>query len=434
MNVLIIGNGGREHAFAWKIRQSTLCDKLFVAPGNAGTDALAHNVPLNPQDFAAVGDFCIESGIDLVVVGPEAPLVAGIRDYFESDPRLKNILMVGPGKTGAQLEGSKEYSKNFMIRHGIPTAKARVFEPDNLEEAVQYIGTCKPPIVLKADGLAAGKGVIISLSQHEAKNAIREMLIDKKFGDAGSKVLIEEFLEGIELSVFVLTDGTDYLVLPEAKDYKRIGENDTGPNTGGMGAVSPVPFATPDFMDKVKKRVIEPTLNGLQKEGTPFRGFIFIGLMNIGGDPYVIEYNVRMGDPETQAVLPRIKSDFLEALLGCARGELKDYQLEIHPDVAVTTVMVAKGYPGDYPKGDVITGLDHPDHTLVYHAGTKTENNAVVTNGGRVLAVTGLGPSIEAARNHAYRIVSAIRWDGVYFRKDIGEDLMKLSDSKMKTA
>lgn len=425
MNILIIGNGGREHAFAWKISQSSRCDKLFVAPGNAGTAALATNVPIAVDNFEALGKLCIEQAINLVVVGPEAPLVKGIRDYFEQNPDLKNILIVGPGRTGAQLEGSKDFSKQFMLRHGVPTAKAKTFQANQVPNALQYLDTCKPPIVLKADGLAAGKGVIITPDLDEAKATIREMLVDKKFGEASTKVLVEEFLSGIELSVFVLTDGKDYVILPEAKDYKRIGEGDTGPNTGGMGAISPVPFADKVFMQKVEDRIIKPTIAGLQKEGIDYKGFIFIGLMNCNGDPFVIEYNARMGDPETQAVLPRIKNDLVDLLVDAASGNLSGKKIEADAEYAATVVMVSGGYPGDYPKGKTITGLDAANPALVFHAGSKQVNNQVVTDGGRVLAITGRGADIQAAREKAYAGVAKLSWEGVYFRKDIGMDLMK---------
>lgn len=425
MNILIIGNGGREHAFAWKISQSSRCDKLFVAPGNAGTAALATNVPIAVDNFEALGKLCIEQAINLVVVGPEAPLVKGIRDYFEQNPDLKNILIVGPGRTGAQLEGSKDFSKQFMLRHGVPTAKAKTFQANEVPDALQYLDTCKPPIVLKADGLAAGKGVIITPDLDEAKATIREMLVDKKFGEASTKVLVEEFLSGIELSVFVLTDGKDYVILPEAKDYKRIGEGDTGPNTGGMGAISPVPFADKVFMQKVEDRIIKPTIAGLQKEGIDYKGFIFIGLMNCNGDPFVIEYNARMGDPETQAVLPRIKNDLVDLLVDAASGNLSGKKIEADAEYAATVVMVSGGYPGDYPKGKTITGLDAANPALVFHAGSKQVNNQVVTDGGRVLAITGRGADIQAAREKAYAGVAKLSWEGVYFRKDIGMDLMK---------
>lgn len=424
MNVLIIGNGGREHALCWKIRQSPLCQKIFVAPGNAGTSTIAENVPIGMNDFAALGSFCLENEIGLVIVGPEGPLVNGIRDHFEHDPALRNTLMIGPGKFGAQLEGSKDFSKQFMLRHGIPTAKARTFAATELNQAFDYISTCKPPIVLKADGLAAGKGVIISLSQGEAKAVIKEMLVNKKFGEASSRVLIEEFLNGIELSVFVLTDGHDYVILPEAKDYKRIGEGDSGLNTGGMGAVSPVSFATSAFMKKIEETIIKPTIAGLMAEGIDYKGFIFVGIMNVGGEPYVIEYNARMGDPETQAVMPRIKSDFLELLVAAASGTLKGGSIEIDEHHAVTVALVSGGYPGEYTTGKSIGGLESEMDALIFHAGTKKQNNSVLTDGGRVLAITGKGTSLEAARAQVYKTAAQVSWDGLYYRKDIGQDLM----------
>lgn len=426
MNILIIGNGGREHAFAWKIKQSAKCGQLFVAPGNAGTSAIAINLPVKVDDFEGLAKCCIEHSIGLVVVGPEGPLVKGIRDYFEQDPRLKDIPMVGPGKAGAQLEGSKDFSKQFMLRNGVPTARAMAFNAEEIGNALDYVSTCKPPIVLKADGLAAGKGVIISISQREAREELRDMLVNRKFGEASSKVLVEEFLNGIELSVFVLTDGNHYVMLPEAKDYKRIGEGDTGLNTGGMGAVSPVVFADSAFMQKVEDRVVKPTIDGLKREGIPFKGFVFIGLMNVGGEPYVIEYNVRMGDPETQAVLPRIKSDFLDLLLAAATGNLDNVILEVGDHHAATVVMVSGGYPNDFQKGLEIDGLDENHDSLIFHAGSTARDSRVITDGGRVLAVTGLDGSLGGALKKAYAAAENIRWKGVYFRRDIGKDLMKL--------
>jgi phosphoribosylamine--glycine ligase len=428
MNILIIGNGGREHAFAWKIRQSKHCSKLYVAPGNAGTSIIAENVPIAVDDFVALGELCKKNQIGLIVVGPEVPLVKGIRDFFEKDPALKKILMVGPGQAGAQLEGSKDFSKQFMLRHGVPTAKAKTFQAAELDAALHYIDSCKPPIVLKADGLAAGKGVIITEDMDEAKSAMREMLLDKKFGEASTKVLVEEFLKGIELSVFVLTDGEGYVILPEAKDYKRIGDNDTGPNTGGMGAVSPVSFADEAFMKKVEDSVIKPTIAGLRKDNIPYKGFIFIGLMNVGGEPFVIEYNARMGDPETQVVLPRIKSDFVELLLSAANSQLKNNALEIATQTAVTISMVSGGYPGDYEKGKEIKGLQKTAEALFFHAGTKTKGDSVLTDGGRVIAATGMGHDLPSAREKAYAAASLLCWEGLYFRKDIGLDLLALND------
>jgi len=424
MNILVIGNGGREHALCWKIRQSPLCEKIFAAPGNAGTSLVAENVAISINDFQALGKFCLNNKVTLVVVGPEGPLVNGIRDFFEQDATLNTILMVGPGKLGAQLEGSKDFSKQFMLRHNVPTAKARAFEASNLDQAFDYISTCKPPIVLKADGLAAGKGVIISLSQGEAKAVIKEMLIYKKFGEASSKVLIEEFLNGIELSVFILTDGKHYVILPEAKDYKRIGEGDLGLNTGGMGAVSPVSFATKSFMKKIEDRVVKPTIAGLAHEGIDYKGFIFVGIMNVGGEPFVIEYNARMGDPETQAVMPRIKGDFVELLVASATGDLKDKTIEIDEHHAVTVALVSGGYPGEYKTGKSIQGLERNDNALIFHAGTKKQNENVVTDGGRVLAITGKGTSLAEARDQVYQTAAQLHWEGLYYRKDIGQDLL----------
>ncbi len=424
MNILVIGNGGREHAMAWKIQQSVHCDKLYVAPGNAGTGLVAKNIDLAIDDFEGLGKFCVANSIGLVLVGPEGPLVLGIRDFFEKSPILKDILMVGPGRNGAQLEGSKDFSKQFMLRNGIPTAKARTFSAGDLNQAFDYISTCKPPIVLKADGLAAGKGVIISLSQAEAKAVIKDMLVNKKFGQASAKVLIEEFLNGIELSVFVLTDGKDYVILPEAKDYKRINDGDLGPNTGGMGAVSPVVFADTAFMKKIEDLVIKPTIAGLSKEKIEYKGFVFIGIMKVGGIPYVIEYNARMGDPETQAVMPRIKSDFVELLVAAAKGELANTKIEIEDHHTVTIALVSGGYPGDYEKGKTISGLNENSKALVFHAGTRKKNDFVVTDGGRVLAISGTGKSLAEARDQAYHAAEEINWEGLHFRKDIGKDLM----------
>jgi phosphoribosylamine---glycine ligase len=430
MNILLIGNGGREHALAWKIRQSPLCGNLFIAPGNAGTATVGKNVAIAVDDFKGIARLCQSEKIELVVIGPEVPLVKGLRDYLENEAKL-NLMIVGPGKVGAQLEGSKDFSKQFMQRHKVPTAKARTFTTAELQESLQYVSKISPPIVLKADGLAAGKGVVIAQSVSEAQTVLREMLEDKKFGEASAKVLIEEFLDGIELSVFVLTDGKDYVLLPEAKDYKRIGDNDTGPNTGGMGAVSPVPFADTLFMKKIEDRIIKPTINGLAQENISYKGFIFFGLIKVKGEPLVIEYNARMGDPETQSVMVRLQSDLVELLSATAKGELQGKKVSISPDHAVTVCLVSGGYPGDYVKGKLIKGIDtekvtmNNEHAQVFHAGTQSANGQLLTDGGRVLAVTGTGAHLESARQAAYNTVSQLHWDGVYFRKDIGVDLLK---------
>jgi phosphoribosylamine---glycine ligase len=425
MNILILGSGGREHAFAWKLRQSPLCSQLFVAPGNAGTAQLAQNLPLNPEDFEAVKEAVLQHRIELVVVGPEAPLVGGIRDFFEGDSALNGIALIGPGRLGAQLEGSKDFSKAFMLRHRIPTAAARTFTKEYLSEGLAYLKDEPMPIVLKADGLAAGKGVIICQTEEEARQAMEQMLVEDKFGTAGAKVLVEQFLDGIELSVFVLTDGKDYLILPEAKDYKRIGEGDSGPNTGGMGAVSPVSIADKTFMDKVEEQVVKRTIAGLQQDGIPFQGFLFIGLMKVNGEPFVIEYNVRMGDPETQAVLPRMGNDLAEVFMATAQGRLSAIQMQTLPGATATVVMAAGGYPDAYDKGHAITGLTPPvEGAYVFHAGTLAQGNQVVSNGGRVLAVTGQGPTLQAALEKAYAQVEQIRWEKSYYRRDIGQDVL----------
>ncbi len=429
MNILVLGSGGREHALSWKIAQSESCENLYIAPGNAGTSQVGENVDIKVNDFDAIGAFVRENQISLVVVGPEDPLVKGIRDYFEADASLKDVLMVGPGAAGAQLEGSKDFSKQFMNKHNIPTARSRTFTADNLEEGLNYVSSHPTPVVLKADGLAAGKGVIISETNEHARKTLKEMLVDAKFGDASSRVVVEQFLEGIELSVFVLTDGENYKILPEAKDYKRIGEQDTGLNTGGMGAVSPVPFADADFLGKVEDRVIKPTINGLKAEGIDYKGFIFIGLMNMGGDPYVIEYNVRMGDPETQVVMPRIQSDVLELFIATGNGTLDQVDYELDEQAATTVVMVAGGYPGSYAKGATISGIDSVDEAMVFHAGTKnSEEGTVVTNGGRILAITGKGYSVAKALENSYNGIGKISWQDEYHRKDIGQDILRLLD------
>lgn len=428
MNILLIGNGGREHALAWKIRQSKLTTNLYITPGNAGTALVGQNLTLRPDDFEGLGKACLEKQIDLVVVGPELPLVLGIRDFFQTTKGLEHILLVGPGKLGAQLEGSKDFSKQFMVRHGIPTAKAHTFSEAELAKGLMYLDTCALPIVLKADGLASGKGVIICETLHEAKSALQDMLGNQRFGAASARVLVEEFLSGIELSVFVLTDGDDYVLLPEAKDYKRIGEQDKGPNTGGMGAVSPVPFADAAFMEKVKTRIIQPTLFGLKQENIPYRGFIFFGLINVAGEPYVIEYNARMGDPETEAVIPRIDSDLVELLIAAANGTLRNKSITLSSDYTVTVMIVSGGYPGEYSKGMMISGCE-PSDSLVFHAGTKTSGNQIITDGGRVIAVTGKGTTLEQARANSYQAIGPISFDQAYFRKDIGVDLLQLEKS-----
>jgi len=426
MNILVLGSGGREHTLAWKIAQSENCSRLFVAPGNAGTTQVAENVNIPVNDFAAIGKFVIEQTIELVIVGPEDPLVNGLRDYFESDSGLREVAFVGPGKAGARLEGSKDFSKSFMNKHNIPTAKAKSFTAEQIDDSLRYIESCNLPIVLKADGLAAGKGVLICNNYEEAKDGMKSMLLDKRFGEAGNTVLVEEFLDGIELSIFVLTDGEDYVVLPEAKDYKRIGDGDQGPNTGGMGAVSPVNFADSDFLNKVDEQIIKPTVKGLKEDSIDYKGFIFIGLMNVDGNPFVIEYNVRMGDPETQAVIPRIENDFVDLLLKSAKGGLKNYPLSISKDYTTTVVAVSEGYPGSYEKEKPISGLADVVDQLVFHAGTKPSGHEVLTNGGRVLAITGRGSTLESAVNNSYTAIEHIKWDGIFYRKDIGKDILAL--------
>ncbi|UZD22495.1 phosphoribosylamine--glycine ligase [Algoriphagus halophytocola] len=427
MNILLLGSGGREHAFAWKIVQSDDCSHLYVAPGNAGTASIATNVPLGITDFEGIHDFILEKSIDLVVVGPEEPLVKGLVDYLHNQPKTAQTPIVGPSQLGATLEGSKDFSKRFMQRNHVPTAAYETFTADQLEAGLAYLETQKLPIVLKADGLAAGKGVLICLTLEEAKASLKEMLEDQKFGEASSKVVIEEFLTGIELSVFVATDGKSYKILPEAKDYKRIGEGDTGLNTGGMGAISPVVFADEAFMKKVEEKVVKPTIDGLAKEKIAYKGFLFIGLMNTDGEPYVIEYNVRMGDPETEAVLPRIESDFVTLLKGIATGTLDSYQLQISPNYATTVVMVSGGYPGSYQKGYTITLPESVSGAEIFHAGTAlNENGELVNQGGRVLAITGMGENIDEALSNAFATVKGISWDQSYFRKDIGTDILKL--------
>lgn len=424
MNILILGSGGRESAFAWKLSQSAKCKKLFIAPGNAGTGQYGTNVNLSVNDFTGIKQLVLSEQIEMVLVGPEEPLVKGIHDFFLADEQIKSIPVIGPQQHGAQLEGSKDFSKQFMSRHNIPAAKSETFTQETLNEGLAYLETIGLPIVLKADGLAAGKGVLICATLEEARQELREMLTEAKFGAASSKVVIEQFLSGIELSVFVLTDGNHYKVLPSAKDYKRIGEGDTGLNTGGMGSVSPVPFADAAFLDKVEQRIIIPTIEGLKSENIPYKGFIFIGLMNCGGDPYMIEYNCRMGDPETESVLPRIESDLVDLLQGVAEGNLNKRELIITDKIAATVVMVAGGYPGEYLKHKVITGLENVRGSHVFHAGTSLDGDNITTTGGRVLAITSLQDNMFDALQQATADASRIYYDGMYFRKDIGFDLL----------
>jgi phosphoribosylamine---glycine ligase len=425
MNVLLLGSGGREHALAWKMAQSPKLTKLFIAPGNAGTALCGTNAAIGVNDFESIRSFVLANEISLVVVGPEDPLVRGIRDFFLADAQLKNIPVIGPGKIGAQLEGSKDFSKQFMIRNGIPTAAYQTFTKETLNDGLAFLETLRPPYVLKADGLAAGKGVVIPHTLAEAQAELTAMLADAKFGDASSKVVIEEFLQGIELSVFVLTDGQTYKMLPAAKDYKRIGENDEGLNTGGMGAVSPVPFADADFLEKVENRIVKPTVSGLRSEGIDYAGFIFIGLMNDNGDPKVIEYNCRMGDPETEVVIPRIQSDLLAVFEAVGKKQLAQTEFVIDPRTVTTVMMVSGGYPGDYEKGKTISGLDQVKDAIAFHAGTSEKDGRITTNGGRVLAFTGFGNSIEEALQHSYKAAAAVSFEGCYYRRDIGQDLLR---------
>ena len=423
MTILILGSGGREHAFAWKMAQSSLCSKLFVAPGNAGTAAIATNIEVETTDFEALKTFSIQEGVEMIVVGPEDPLVKGIYDFFSNDPQLKHIAVIGPSKKGSQLEGSKEFAKEFMINHQIPTAAFQSFTIETVEAGCLFLETLKPPFVLKADGLAAGKGVLIVQNLEDAKQELREMLVGQKFGHASSKVVIEAFLDGIELSCFVLTDGTNYKILPTAKDYKRIGDGDTGLNTGGMGAVSPVPFADAVLLEKIESRIVKPTILGLQKEGIVYKGFIFIGLINVDGEPIVIEYNVRMGDPETEVVLPRISSDLVALFKAVNNGKLNEIELEIDPKTAATIMLVSGGYPEVYEKEKPIFGLENVVDSIVFHAGTKLDNNQVVSNGGRVLAITSFGNDFEQAIKKSYQSIEKLHFDKMYYRQDIGFDL-----------
>jgi phosphoribosylamine---glycine ligase len=426
MNILLLGSGGRENALAWKISQSNQIEKLYIAPGNAGTALYGTNVNIDNLNFDEIKQFVIDENIDMLVVGPEIPLVEGIHDYFLNDEAIKHIPVLGPQKEAAMLEGSKDFAKAFMMRHNIPTAAYKTFTKDTISDGIVFINTLKAPYVLKADGLAAGKGVIITESSAEAIVTLNSMLADEMFGKASSSVVIEEYLHGIELSVFVATDGNSYKVLPVAKDYKRIGEGDSGPNTGGMGSVSHVPFADAAFMKKVEKRVIIPTVEGLKNDNILYKGFIFIGLMNVGGDPFVIEYNARLGDPETESVIPRIKSDIIDIFKGIANNNLHETKLEIDDRYAACVMMVANGYPGNYAKGDVISNLDLVKDSLVFHAGTKYDSDGnIVTNGGRVIAVTSFGDTIESALKKSYESVNIIDYRGKYYRKDIGKDLLK---------
>ena len=423
MNILVLGSGGREHAISWKISQSEKCSNLYIAPGNAGTGLVGNNLSVNINDFKEVKLIVIEKSIDLVIVGPEEPLVRGIVDFFKSDNDLKHVKIFGPSSKGAKLEGSKDFSKEFMFRNNIPCAKSKTFNKSNIFEGISFLEKINPPYVLKADGLAAGKGVLILDDLEEAKSELSKMILNEKFGDASKNVLIEEYLDGIEVSVFAITDGQNYIILPEAKDYKRIGEGDTGLNTGGMGAVSPVDFADNEFMKKVENYVIRRTVNGIKKEKLDYKGFIFAGLMNVNGDPYVIEYNVRMGDPETQVVIPRIKNDLLNIFIKCLDEKINEVDLDIENNFTTTVILAADGYPESYKKGDDIRNLEEFSNSKIFHAGTKKENNRILSNGGRVIACTGYGESLEDALKNSYNLANNISWDNKYFRKDIGEDL-----------
>ena len=423
MNVLILGSGGREHALAWKVSQSSSCNKLFIAPGNSGTSEIGQNVEINVTDFEKIKTLAINEEIEMIIVGPEDPLVNGVYDFFNNEPDLQHISVIGPSKKGAQLEGSKNFAKEFMARNNIPTAKYKTFTKENIEDGFIFLETLEPPFVLKADGLAAGKGVLIIESLNEAKEELKSMLLESKFGNASSKVVIEEFLDGIELSVFVLTNGDSYKILPTAKDYKRIGEGDKGLNTGGMGAVSPVPFVDRFLMEKIEQEIIKPSIEGLKKENITYQGFLFIGLIKVGSEPKVIEYNVRMGDPETEVVIPRIKSDFLNLLKGIKDGTFSEKDLEINEDVASTVMLVSKGYPEKYEKGFEITGFNDCNDSIIFHAGAKNKNGSVVTNGGRVMAITSFGQNMDLALAKSYKNAEKINFKGKTYRKDIGFDL-----------
>ena len=421
---MILGSGGREHALAWKISKSKLSDNLYIAPGNGGTSIEGINVPLNINNFKEVKDYVLEKSIDLVIVGPEEPLVNGIVDFFKEDNDLEKVKIFGPGKSGAKLEGSKDFSKEFMFRNNIPCGKSETFNKDTLEKGFKFLENISSPYVLKADGLAAGKGVLILDDLEEAKKELSNMIIKEKFGEASKNVLVEEFLDGIEVSVFAITDGKNYKILPQAKDYKRIGEEDTGPNTGGMGAVSPVSFVDKKFMKKVEDQVIKRTVDGIQKENLDYKGFIFAGLMNVEGNPFVIEYNVRMGDPETQVVIPRIKNDLLEVINDCLENNLKEVTLDIDNRFVTTVILAANGYPNNYNKGDKIENLSEEINTKIFHAGTKSLDDKILSNGGRVLACTGFGKGINEALSNSYKIAKKISWNNKYFRNDIGKDLI----------
>lgn len=423
MNILILGSGGREHTFAWKIAQSPLCKNLFVAPGNSGTATIATNVNIGVTDFEAIKKLVLSEKIDMVVVGPEDPLVEGVHDYFLNDDAIKHVKVIGPQKEAATLEGSKEFAKEFLYRHNIPTAAYESFTKDTVEKGFTFLETLKPPYVLKADGLAAGKGVVILNDLEEAKAELKSMLVDAKFGQASTKVVIEEFLNGIELSCFVLTDGKNYKILPTAKDYKRIGEGDTGLNTGGMGAVSPVPFATDEFLNKIEERIVKPTINGFKKDNLPYVGFVFIGLIKVGDDPKVIEYNVRMGDPETEVVLPRLKNDFVEILQAMGNGTLDKINIEIDQRAATTIMLVSGGYPEDYEKGKEITGINAIEGSIPFHAGAQLKDGKVVTSGGRVMAITSYGDTYQEAVKKSYQNIEKLHFDKMNYRKDIGFDL-----------
>lgn len=425
MKVLILGSGGREHAIAWKLAQSPLVTKLYIGPGNAGTMEVGENINIRVSDFVAIKDFVLQNGVEMVIVGPEVPLVEGIHDFFLADEKLKSIPVIGPTTQGALLEGSKDFAKDFMFKYDIPTAGYQTFDAQNIDQAPAYLKTLNAPYVLKADGLAAGKGVLIIDSYDEAVAELKEMINEKKFGAASQKVVIEEFLSGIECSVFVLTDGENYKILPSAKDYKRIGEGDTGLNTGGMGSISPVPFADDDFMQKVESRIIKPTIEGLKSEGIVYKGFIFFGLIKVENDPFVIEYNVRMGDPEAESVIPRIKSDLMELFIGVGDGNLHQKEIAIDPRFCTSIFLVSGGYPGSYPKNKIMSGLEIYD-SILFHAGTKVDpkTNEILTSGGRVIAVSSFGQTMKEALDKSYKNADKISFEGKYYRKDLGQDLL----------